>query len=65
MKLYTSVIRQPDGTWERDPMPTNLKEAKKSAKFNRCMGGILTQIMPANDEEIQNWGNENKLTSNV
>lgn len=54
MKLYTSVIRQQDGTWVRDPMPTSLREAKKSAQFNRCMAGIMTQIMPANEERKHN-----------
>ena len=60
MKLYTSILRQPDGTWVRDPMPSSLKKAKESEKFNRCLGGILTQIVPANAEEIQNWKDENK-----
>ena len=57
-KLWTSVLRQPNGTWVRDPMPTTLREAKKSAQFNRCLGGISTQIMEANAEEIQNWMDE-------
>lgn len=59
MKLYTSLIRQPDGTWQRDPMPTSLREAKKSAQFNRILGGIQTQIVPANAQEIAAWEEEN------
>lgn len=59
MRLYTSIIRQPDGTWVRDDMPTSLKEAKKTAQFNRVLGGILTQIVPANEQEIRNWKEEN------
>jgi len=59
MKLYTSIIRQDDGTWQRDPMPTSLREAKKSAQFNRVLAGIQTQIVPANADEIRNWNEEN------
>lgn len=59
MKLYTSIIRQCDGTWRRDPMPTTLREAKKSAQFNRVLAGIQTQIVPANADEIRNWNEEN------
>ena len=61
-KLWTSVLRQPDGTWARDPMPTTLREAKKSAQFNRCLCGISTQIVEANADEIQNWIKENGST---
>lgn len=63
-KLWTSVLRQPDGSWVRDPMPTTLREAKKSAQFNRCLGGISTQIVEANAEETQNWMDEYGESSN-
>jgi hypothetical protein len=58
-KLYTSAIRQPDGSWSRDGVPTTLREAKKSAQFNRIIGGIQTQIVPASAEEIEVWKEEN------
>lgn len=64
-KLYTSVLRQEDGSWQRDDMPTTLKEAKKSSQFNRCLAGISTQIMPANEQEIRNWEEENGLVDSV
>jgi hypothetical protein len=60
-KLWTSVLRQSDGTWKRDDMPTTKAQAKKYAQLNRIMGGISTQIVEATPEEIQNWKEENLL----
>lgn len=61
MKFWTSLLRQPDGTWLRDDMPTSLREAKRCAQFNRIMLGISTQIVPANEQEIANWKEENEI----
>ncbi len=58
LKLYASVIRQPDGTWKRDPIPTTYAEADKRRKFNRVLGGISTQIEPATAAEVKAWEDE-------
>lgn len=60
-KLYTLRIRQQDGTWTRDPMPTSLRVARRNARFNRVLAGITNQVVPANEEEIKNWKDENEI----
>jgi hypothetical protein len=53
-KEYVLRVRQPDGSWfidTTDRVP--LREAKKLAQFNRCMGGIMCQIWSAEEAEAK------------
>lgn len=59
-RLYTSLILNGPGDWRRSEMPTTLKEARRLEKFNRCLGGIQTQIVPATNGEIALWKEENE-----
>ncbi len=56
--LYTTLVRQADGSWTRDEMPTMLGEARRNQRINRILGGIQSQIVPANEEERARWEEE-------